>query len=341
MSSPFLESNTELNQTIDNCVNALDKYLTKRKNSKDNLLWDEETDINLLIELKVNSLKAQSFNSIRIPLAHSFRGQDTDHEVCIITRTKDVEKWKEVLLGTYKIHNVSKIMSYKEFESEYKTQTSRLQLCHLFDLFILHPAIVQKVTSKIVPFLQSQNKSCAVLPLSYKLLNLGVTDHPLRAKKNSELESDENYADKLAKTIAKHRDSTFYHNYCLPQKFVKIGESGMSMQSLKENLYRVLQYGLCVIPNGGVSNVLRLSLHVNNTTVQLPFYVNLDAMDGHFEIAVPYSRPQTNPFLKKRKLNRLKQAMRKNCPNKVKAALVATKPMNNVTTLKFVKQCMP
>eukprot|EP01084_Bolivina_argentea_P069166 125904_1 len=276
-------------ETIDRAINALDEYLQKRKTSQsDNLLWDEEQDINVVIEPKVNCLKAHTFNSIRIPLVHSFR-KDTDNEICIITRSKDVEKWKEVILTTYPVAGVTKIMSVTEFETDYKTQEARVQLGQLFDLFIIHPSVIYRVASKIVPFLRNKNKSCGVLPMAYDLLQLGDTKNPLHVNRYNKLNDKQmqKYSLKLAQMIAKYRDSTYYMNFNLNQKFIKIGESAMDKTQLKENLIHVLNYGLCIIPNGGLNNVMRLSLHINNTNIQLPFYVNLDDLSDYYDIVNP------------------------------------------------------
>ena len=147
------------NTQIDKAIDALYKFLEEKKQSKSDelTLWDDEQDINLVIEPKIHSVKSHTFNSIRIPLIHSFR-RNTDNDICIITRTKDVAKWTEVLLTKYPVDGITKIMSLTEFEKNYKTQQSRIQLCELFDLFIIHPAIIHKVTSKISAFLRDRNK---------------------------------------------------------------------------------------------------------------------------------------------------------------------------------------
>ena len=88
---------------------------------------------------------------------HSLR-TDSDSEVCIITRTADVSKWKEVLLQEHPVRGVAKIMSVGEFERTYTTQGSRIALAELLDLFILHPAVVFKVASKLVPFLRNSQE---------------------------------------------------------------------------------------------------------------------------------------------------------------------------------------
>ena len=55
------------NQNIDKVIDALDAYLKKQKeSSSDNVLWDEQQDINLVIEPKVTCIKSKTFNSIRM-----------------------------------------------------------------------------------------------------------------------------------------------------------------------------------------------------------------------------------------------------------------------------------
>lgn len=223
-------------------------------------------------------------------------------------------------------------MSYKEFEKDYKTQESRIQLSELYDLFIINPAIIYKVLSKLVPFLRNRNKSCAILPISYDLLQIKTTKYQL----------------KLAKLIAKYRDSTYYMNFNLKHKFIKIGESKMDKDKLKENLINVLNYGLSILPNGGRKNVLRLSLHLNNTNIQLPFYVNIEPLDYNYDIipssiTTKHSTHSNGIYLKKRKQIKLKAALKKNCNKKLKLALINNNNNNlsiaNLTTLKYVKQC--
>lgn len=55
-------------QTIDKAIDALYQYLDNQKESEsDNLtLWDEQQDINLVIEPKVTCYKPSTFNSIRM-----------------------------------------------------------------------------------------------------------------------------------------------------------------------------------------------------------------------------------------------------------------------------------
>eukprot|EP01084_Bolivina_argentea_P147609 258231_1 len=230
-------ANPLFNKThINNAINALDEYFQKRKFSKDNLLWDDEQDINLVVEPKVTPIKADTFHSIRIPLVHSFR-KDTDNEICIITRTQDVNKWKEILLTTHPVGGITKIMSVKEFMTDFKTEEARINLVNLFDLFIIHPSVIVKIASKLVGFVRDRNKSCGILPLAYNLLKLGDTKNPLTNKKyHMNVKKQQKYSLKLAKMISKYRDSTYYMNFNLKHKFIKIGESGMDKEKLTDNL---------------------------------------------------------------------------------------------------------
>ncbi|ETO22550.1 hypothetical protein RFI_14653 [Reticulomyxa filosa] len=88
----------------------------------------------------------------------------------------------------------------------------------------------------------------------------------------------------LAKKIAMYRDSTFLSNYHHTHKFVKIAEWGggddtqstnQQIKEVIENIECVLKYLPMLIPNGGLDNILRISLHIGNTTLQLPFYHNI------------------------------------------------------------------
>ena len=187
------------------------------------------------------------------------------------------------------------------------------------------------------------SRSCGVLPMAFNLLHLGDSNNPLHPNRFKKTEKDKaaKYALKLAKMVARYRDSTYLMNFNLKLKFVKIGESGMDREDLKENVLSVLSYGLSMIPNGGVDNVLRLSLHINHTDIQLTFYVNLDPWDGHFNIVNPTNVhcAGQSVFARKRKQIKLKKAMKKNCNKTVKHALIHTIPIRNLTALKFVKQC--
>ena len=54
-------------EDIDRAIDALDTYLKdQRKKQQDNVLWHDEFDINVVIEPKINAVKAHNFNSIRM-----------------------------------------------------------------------------------------------------------------------------------------------------------------------------------------------------------------------------------------------------------------------------------
>ena len=54
-------------ETIDRAIDALHDYLNKKESESDNLtLWDDQQDINLVIEPKVTCYKSATFNSIRM-----------------------------------------------------------------------------------------------------------------------------------------------------------------------------------------------------------------------------------------------------------------------------------
>jgi len=91
-----------------------------------------------------------------------------------------------------------------------------------------------------------------------------------------------NTRQRLAHKIANYRDSTYYSNYHFSHKFIKVAEWGnvtpleaTSQQKLvEENIFQVLKYLCVLLPLGGLDNVMRISLHIGNTTIQLPFYHN-------------------------------------------------------------------
>ena len=146
---------------IGKAVNALYEYLERKKtesiDSGTNLLWEEVRDLNLLIEPKLKPRKAKHFRSFRIPVVHSWRN-DGNHDICIITRTKDVALWEDILLTKFPVAGVKRIIGLTEFRSSFESEKARKDLCTLFDLFIVHPLIVHFVTSKLVVFLKKQNK---------------------------------------------------------------------------------------------------------------------------------------------------------------------------------------
>ncbi len=138
---------------------ALFEYLRKRKEADDrNLLWDDDEDLNLLIELKLLPTKAKEFRSYRLPLPHSFRKKDDLHEICLIARDADYREYEKHLMEKYPIHGLSKILPLSEFLRDYASQRARSSLCDLFDLFIIHPSVQIFVVSKLAPFLKSRNK---------------------------------------------------------------------------------------------------------------------------------------------------------------------------------------
>ena len=62
-------------KNITNAINALDAFLKKKEEENDasgSLLWDEEHDINVVIEPKVSPIKADNFNSIRMYVSFFF-----------------------------------------------------------------------------------------------------------------------------------------------------------------------------------------------------------------------------------------------------------------------------
>ena len=65
------------NDNIDKAISAFDEYLKKQKESQTTLsLWDDQQDINLVIEPKVICRKAPTFKSIRVYVIYNF----ADHE---------------------------------------------------------------------------------------------------------------------------------------------------------------------------------------------------------------------------------------------------------------------
>ena len=115
-----------------------------------------------IIQCSLYILKSQQtlneFNHFALsPLAHSFR-QNTSNELCLITKTGAVSRWKQVLLNEYPVSGLTKILSLRRFETDFKEEEARKSLVDLFDLFIVHPAIRYKVTPKLVALVRDQNK---------------------------------------------------------------------------------------------------------------------------------------------------------------------------------------
>ena len=162
---------------IESAVAALYEYLEKKTNEEngenDNLLWDDVRDINLLIEAKTRLMKAKEFRSFRIPLIHSWR-QSGNHEICIITRSQDVSVWENILLTRFPVAGVTRIIGLKEFTTSFESEESRIHLCDLFDLFIVHPVIIHLVSSKLAGFLKNRNKFSRGVPF----LSLHIVIYP-------------------------------------------------------------------------------------------------------------------------------------------------------------------
>merc|ERR1712228_1132773 len=147
----------------------------------------------------------------------------------------------------------------------------------------------------------------------------------------------------MAKLIAKYRDSTFINNHFTKQKFVKIGESGMPAQKLEENVWSVWKYGLCLLPNGGRDNVMRVSLHINYTDIQLPFYVDLEPLDAQYCVVNPnYVQSGTagrSALYKKMKAQKLKEMMKNGQDQQIKKLLTEKCPqlLQNLTRCSYLK----
>merc|ERR1712013_801996 len=113
------------------------------------------------------------------------------------------------------------------------------------------------------------------------------------------------------------------------------------------NVQSALDYGLCLLPNGGLSNVLRLSLHLNHSTIRLPFYVDVTPLSELFDIVAPNNykkgekRMDNMSIARRRKALKIKAAMKKNCPKRLRLELTRNVPVTNLTTLRCVRQCRP
>lgn len=127
------------------------------------------------------------------------------------------------------------------------------------------------------------------------MLQMGGTANPLDHRKQEQVMHQQalsenermSRSEAIAKLVAKYRDSTFMSNHFMKQKFIKIGESGMSLDEMEQNVWSVWNYGLCMLPNGGKENVMRASLHIQNTDIQIPFYANLDPLDSLYSVVNP------------------------------------------------------
>ena len=103
------------------------------------------------------------------------------------------------------------------------------------------------------------------------------------------------------------------------------------------------RYGLCLLPNGGRDNVLRASLHLNNTDIQLPFYVSLDPLDALYSVVNPdaarVGTAKRSAVYKKRKADKLKEAMKGGEHKEMKAVLTRKCPrlIQNLTKSGYLK----
>ena len=147
----------------------------------------------------------------------------------------------------------------------------------------------------------------------------------------------------MAKLVAKYRDSTFMSNHFLKQKFIKIGESGMSRDEIEQNVWTVWNYGLCLLPNGGKENVMRASLHIQNTDVQIPFYADLDPLDSLFSLinpsAVRMGTATKSVLERKRKEMKLKERLKSGENKQIKTVLTRHCPrfIQNLTQSGYLK----
>ncbi len=259
------------------------------------MIWDDEMDINLVIEPKVVTKKNVVHNSLRMYVLLTL---SLFHCLC---ETEEI--------GSVHIER-------------------RPQMCHK-SAFLL--------TSFLFTVLCG-NRSCVVLPNDSRMLQLGGTANPLKRNKRDQLQHQVALSPKtrhsrgaaMAKLVAKYRDSTFMTNHFMKQKFVKIGESGMAPHCLEENVRSVWRYGLCLLPNGGRDNVLRVSLHLNNTDIQLPFYADLRPLDALYCVVNPAAArlgtAKRGALYKERKGRQLKEALKSGQRKEMKVVLTRKCP---------------
>ena len=180
---------------------------------------------------------------------------------------------------------------------------------------------------------------------------MGGTANPLDDRKEAQImhqnplpnEMRISRSEAMAKLVAKYRDSTFMSNHFMKQKFIKIGESGMNQERVEQNVWSVWNYGLCLLPNGGKDNVMRASLHVQNTDIQIPFYANLDPLDSLYSVVNPATArlgTATRSVLdKKRKEMKLKERLKSGDNKHMKTVLTRQCPrlIENLTKSGYLR----
>jgi len=141
----------------------------------------------------------------------------------------------------------------------------------------------------------------------------------------------------FAQLIAKYRDSTYYMNFGTNMRFLKVGEINMTPTQIKENIIQALNYVSCVVPYGGLNNIMRISLHLNKTIIQLPFYHNVDAHNSYqLDVCHRKKLPKS-----KRKMDelQLKQYVAKQLDKQVIDEMVKTNGIDNLSHFKSMAQC--
>ena len=142
--------------------------------------------------------------------------------------------------------------------------------------------------------------------------------------------------ERLARLIAKYRDSSYYSNYANNYRFIKIGETSQSKREIYENLIHVLNFAPTIVANGGLDNVMRMSLHLNNSTIQLPFYHNSKSNPCFTIIDMSQnSNERKSKLLEMVAIKRLRNELNM----KTKIAMQHAMPIANLSNVKHLEQC--
>ena len=169
---------------------------------------------------------------------------------------------------------------------------------------------------------------------------------------NNESKGDFETGERLARLVSKCRDSTYTANYCNIHRFIKIGETSQTEKEIIENIKYVLNIGPQMFPNGGLDNIMRISLHLNNSMIQLPFYHNTQAnpcytlvTDENLHVWLKtkwngkYARKKEILKRRKERENQIVKRLGQHLKMKTKILMQGTVPIENLTKSPQLSQC--
>ncbi|ENN71311.1 hypothetical protein D910_07493 [Dendroctonus ponderosae] len=238
-------------------------------------LFHEDFPLFLQINaFKIPKSRGTNKQVYRIPLANSPLNSDAD--ICLIVpdvkgipnkeHERHVEHY-EKLLEAKGVTGIKKIMTFHEFRTEYETFELKNRLVDLYDQFLVDGKISGKVVHKCGSIFYKKRK----VPISIKL-----------------------QATNLKSEFEKALKRTFFLlSWKSDSHAVQIGNSKMSIKSLTENVFSIVQFIEKEFP-GKMDNVRSLNIYAYRGS-SVPIYISLRNPN---EIQVPELAIKKTPKLK-------------------------------------------